>query len=207
MSEILGIFGGTFDPPHIGHQILAAEAQYQLGLDRVLWVLTPDPPHKKNQMITPLDTRMEFVRASVANLDTFEISSVDIDRNPPHFAVDTVRLLQKQFPQAKLIYLMGGDSLRDLPLWFEARKFVARCHALGVMHRPAVEVDLKYVEGQIPGIQEKIRFFETPLLEISASEIRKRIQSGQPYRFFLPEKVFEIIQSRNLYRQDEKEDS
>ena len=150
---------------------------------------------------------MEFVRASVANLDTFEISSVDIDRNPPHFAVDTVRLLQKQFPQAKLIYLMGGDSLRDLPLWFEARKFVARCHALGVMRRPGVQVDLKYVEGQIPGIQEKIRFFETPLLEISASEIRKRIQSGQPYRFFLPEKVFEIIQSRSLYRQNEKEDS
>ena len=200
MIKTLGIFGGTFDPPHIGHQILAAEAQYQLNLDAVLWVLTPDPPHKRKQAITPLEHRLKMVQAAVADIPSFEISRVEIDRSPPHYAIDTVKALQEQYPQARLIYLMGGDSLHDLPTWYAAPDFLAVCHALGVMRRPGDRIDLGVLEAQLPGITSKIRYVEAPLLEIAASQIRSRIRNAQPFRYYLPPLVYQIIQELNLYR-------
>ncbi|MCX8025419.1 MAG: adenylyltransferase/cytidyltransferase family protein, partial [Thermanaerothrix sp.] len=89
----LGIFGGTFDPPHVGHLILASEAADQLHLDRVLWVLTPDPPHKRGQPITPLAIRLKLVMAAIQEDPLFELSRVEIDRPGPHYAVDTLRIL------------------------------------------------------------------------------------------------------------------
>jgi nicotinate-nucleotide adenylyltransferase len=199
MTEKLGIFGGTFDPPHVGHQILAAEAQYQLGLDRVLWVLTPDPPHKEGQPITPLNKRIEMVAAAIADTDCFEISRVDIDRPSPHYAVETIRLLQTQFPQSHLIYLMGGDSLRDLPTWFRPQQFVGACHKIGVMLRPGEKIELDDLETQIAGITSKVQWVDAPLLEIASSQIRNRIQLRQPFRFYLPHGVYQIIQKQGLY--------
>jgi nicotinate-nucleotide adenylyltransferase len=200
MAETLGIFGGTFDPPHVGHQILAAEALHQLKLDKVLWVLTPDPPHKQQQPITQLSVRLQMVMAAIADEPAFEISRVEIDRPSPHYAVETVRLLQDQFPGERLVYLMGGDSLHDLPTWFAAPDFVGACHALGVMRRPGDQIDLSHLERQTPGITSKIQFIEAPLLEIAASQIRSRIRLGHPFRYYLPPTVYEIIQHTNLYR-------
>jgi len=200
MIKRFGIFGGTFDPPHIGHLILAAEAWYQLELDQVLWVLTPRPPHKRHQNITPLQTRLKLVNATVRDCAQFQISRVEIDRPPPHFAVDTVRLLQKSYPHAELIYIMGGDSLHDLPTWHASQDFVAACHTLGVMRRPGDEINLSALEAQIPTITSKVRFVEAPLLEIAASQIRSRIRQGKPFRYYLPEAVFKIIQNEQLYQ-------
>lgn len=200
MIERFGIFGGTFDPPHIGHLILAAEAWYQLELDQVLWVLTPRPPHKRQQKITPLQTRLKLVNAAIRDCAQFQISRVEIDRPPPHFAVDTVRLLQKSYPRAELIYIMGGDSLHDLPTWHASQDFVAACHTLGVMRRPGDEINLSALEAQIPTITSKVRFVEAPLLEIAASQIRSRIRQGKPFRYYLPEAVFQIIQNEQLYQ-------
>ena len=202
MTERLGIFGGTFDPPHIGHQILAAEAQHQLNLDAVLWVLTPDPPHKKLRKITPLSTRLKMVQAAISGCAAFQLSRVDIDRPAPHYAVDTVRLLQAQYPQAELVYLMGGDSLHDLPCWYEAQEFVAACHSIGVMRRPGDEINLSLLEIKIPAINHKIRFVDAPLLEIAASQIRSRIRQGKPFRYYLSESVYRIIEQRKLYQED-----
>src|SRR5690349_17867493 len=101
----LGLFGGTFDPPHNGHLHLAAAAHDQLALDRVLWIVTADPPHKDDS-ISPVDVRLALVAAAIAGQPAFEISRVEIDRPGPHFAADTVALLAKQFPAANLIYLM-----------------------------------------------------------------------------------------------------
>ena len=114
MSERLGIFGGTFDPPHVGHLILAMEAYDQLKLDRVLWVLAPNPPHKLGKKITDLDIRIEMVKAAINSDPMFEFSRVDIDRPGPHFVLDTMRILHEQKPDDELVFLMGGDSLHDL---------------------------------------------------------------------------------------------
>jgi nicotinate-nucleotide adenylyltransferase len=198
----LGIFGGTFDPPHLGHLILAAEAHDQLALDRQLFVITPDPPHKFGQRISQLEDRYNMLRAATADNPDFELSQVDIDRPPPHFAVDTVLILARQFPGAELVYLMGGDSLRDLPTWHDPQGFINAIHSLGVMRRPGDHVDLSGLDDRLPGAVEKVRFVDAPLLEIASSEIRERAAQGRQFRYYLPPPVYQYIIEHRLY-QDE----
>jgi nicotinate-nucleotide adenylyltransferase len=195
----IGIFGGTFDPPHVGHQILADEAVAQLNLDRLLWVLTPDPPHKQGQTITGLDCRLEMVKAATADNAAFELSRVDIDRHGPHYAVDTVQIIKKQFPLTELFYIIGGDSLHDLPSWYHPQQLLAEVDGLAVMHRPGDQIDLRLLEEKLPGIGAKIRYIDAPLLEISSRQIRERISRGEGYRYYLPPAVLTIIQRENLY--------
>jgi nicotinate-nucleotide adenylyltransferase len=198
--QSMGIFGGTFDPPHLGHLILAVEARAQLGLERLLWVLTPDPPHKQGQSIAPLEQRLEMVKLAIADDSQFEISSVELNRPGPHYALDTVQILAGQNPGMNLVYLMGGDSLRDLPNWYRPADFVSACHLIGVMRRPDDAVELGVLEESLPGLTAKVRFVDAPLLEIAAREVRSRIADGRPFRYFLPERVYKYIDSHGLYR-------
>lgn len=195
----LGIFGGTFDPPHIGHLVLASEARHQLDLDLVLWVLTHNPPHKQSQTITSISHRLDMVKAAIANDPKFILSRIDIDRSPPHYAVDTLILLSKEYPKADLVYLMGGDSLKNLVFWHKPKEFVNLCKIIGVMSRPGSVFENNRLEALIPDIKNKVKFIDTPLLEISASQIRKRILKKRPYRYYLPPLVYRIIKNRNLY--------
>jgi nicotinate-nucleotide adenylyltransferase len=203
--QTIGIFGGTFDPPHLGHLILAAEAHAQLGLDRLLWVLTPDPPHKQGQTIASLNHRLAMVRLAIDGDPQFELSTVDMDRPGPHFALDTIKIIAKQNPGANLIYLMGGDSLRDLPLWHRPVDFLAACHAIGVMRRPGDAIDLAGLETKFPGLTDKVRFVEAPLLDIAAHEIRARVAGKRPFRYYLTPGVFAYIIGYNLYRDQNME--
>jgi nicotinate-nucleotide adenylyltransferase len=196
----IGIFGGTFDPPHIGHLILAAEAYQQLALERLLWVLTPDPPHKQNMEITPLAHRLDMIQAAISGDPNFELSTVDIDRPGPHYAVDTLKILNDKKPGMDWIYIMGGDSLRDLPLWRAPVELVNMVTALGVMIRPGVKIDLARIELYIPGVSAKVKYINSPLLDISASDIRQRVEDGQAFRYLVPPGVYQIILDRGLYR-------
>jgi nicotinate-nucleotide adenylyltransferase len=197
----IGIFGGTFDPPHLGHLILAAEAYHQLKLDKLLFVLTSDPPHKQDLLISPFPERLAMLEAAIADNPAFALSRVEVDRPGPHYAVDTMRLLKKEFPGDTLIYLMGGDSLRDLPInWHKPDEFIAACDVLGVMRRPQDEIDLESLEAEIPGVSAKIEFMNAPLLEIAARQIRRRVAEGRPYRYYLPDAVCQIIQEKKLYQ-------
>ncbi len=200
----LGIFGGTFDPPHVGHLILAMEAYDQLHLDRVLWVLEPNPPHKAGKKLTPIDIRIEMVLAAIDADEKFELSRVDIDRPGPHFVVDTMRLLRQQYPEEDLVFLMGGDSLRNLPTWLEPESFIQACDRLGVMRRPGEVINMRDIEERLPGISQKIEFIDAPLLEISSNQIRSLVSQKKPYRYYLPIDVFQIIKAENLY-QDESD--
>jgi nicotinate-nucleotide adenylyltransferase len=202
--QAIGIFGGTFDPPHLGHLILAAEASAQLGLERLLWVLTPDPPHKHGQSIAPLNHRLEMVKLAIADDPQFELSTVELDRPGPHYALDTVQILADQNPRTKLVYLMGGDSLRDLPTWHRPADFISACHLIGIMRRPGDTLDLTALEKSLPGLTAKVRFVEAPLLDIAAREIRARIGEGRPFRYFLPGQVYDHIKRHGLYREREQ---
>lgn len=199
-SKLIGIFGGTYDPPHLSHLILAEEAMHQLNLERLLFVLTPDPPHKQEQLITPAADRLAMLTAAIGDNDKFEISRVEIDRPGPHYTVDTVHLLQKEFPGAKLIYLMGGDSLRELPNWSRGQEFIQACARIGVMRRLGDNIDLETIEPALPGVSEKVEFIDAPLLEIASHQIRRRIAEGRPYRYYLPPAVVEVILKRSLYQ-------
>lgn len=200
MAESIGVFGGTFDPPHIGHLILAAEALSQLQLDRVLWVVTPEPPHKPNQPITNVYQRIEMTRRVIANNAGFELSTIESDRPGPHYTLDTIDLLQIRNPTSRLVLLIGGDSLRDLPTWNRPEELVTAVHSFGVMRRPGAEFDLSTLEESLPGLKNKLRFFETPQLEISSSSIRERIANKGHYRYYLPADVYDFIQKNRIYR-------
>jgi len=200
LPKRIGIFGGTFDPPHFGHLILAAEAQFQLELDLLLFVLTPDPPHKQDQTLTNLDDRMVMLSAALEGNPGFVLSRVDIDRPGPHYTVETLDLLREEYPEDTLIYLMGGDSLEGLLVdWHHPEEFVAACDLIGVMRRPQDHLDMTPLEQAFPGICEKVRFVEAPLLEIASSQIRRRVREGRPFIFYLPEGVRRVIAERGIY--------
>lgn len=196
----IGIFGGTFDPPHIGHLILAEDAREQLELDLVLWVLTPFPPHKNMQKISSVQDRMSMVLLAIAGNSRFSLSRVDIDRQPPHYAVDTVALLGEKNPEDELYYLMGADSLDDLLTWHEPQRFVSLCHGIGVMMRHDNTPDPIKLELEIEGFREKLHFLHTPVIEISGSDIRKRAAEGKPFRYLIPDKIHHYIINHKLYQ-------
>jgi nicotinate-nucleotide adenylyltransferase len=200
MTEKIGVFGGTFDPPHLGHLILAAEALDQLKLSRVLWVLTPVPPHKLDQTITALEHRLAMTQLMLDDYPEFELSRVEIDRPGPHYMLDTVKVIKTQFPAAEVLLLMGGDSLRDLRTWHRPKELLSICQGLGVMRRPNDTIDLDELEEILPGISKKVLFVDSPLLEISSRDIRRRVSEGRAFRHYLVSSVFDYIQTQNLYR-------
>jgi nicotinate-nucleotide adenylyltransferase len=199
MPSLIGIFGGTFDPPHLGHLILAAEARQQFSLTRLFWVLTPIPPHKLDQPITPIEHRLAMLQLAITGNSDFELSRLEIDRPGPHYALDTVNLLAEQNPGADMAYLMGGDSLRDLPTWHRPAELLSACRYLGVMRRPSDSIHLPDLEAILPGITSKVRFVDALLLEISSREIRQRVAEGRPFRYYLPPAVYGYILEHNLY--------
>lgn len=196
----IGIFGGTFDPPHVGHLILAEECRTQLNLDKLLWVVTNQPPHKQNQYISPVEQRIALVQQTIAGNPRFELSRVDVERPGPHFALDTVLLLKQQYPGDEMFYLMGGDSLHDLPTWHRPVDFLAACDGIGVMRRHEDEVNLTALEAVLPGITPKVHLVEAPILEISSHQIRQRIEARMGYRYYLTDAVYRAVEELNLYR-------
>ncbi|MCP4139700.1 MAG: nicotinate (nicotinamide) nucleotide adenylyltransferase [Chloroflexi bacterium] len=200
-KERIGIFGGTFDPPHLGHLILACEVYTQLKLDRLLWMLTPDPPHKQDRKISGLEHRKKMVALAIEDNPNFELSLIEAERPGPHYSVDTVRIVRERNLGAEIIYLMGGDSLRDLNAWHTPADFVAACDEIGVMRRPADVLDPSQNLDLIEGLKEKVRFVKAPLLEIASREIRQRIRETLPCRYYLPLDVFKYILEENIYQE------
>lgn len=123
----IGIFGGTFNPPHIGHLILAETAADALALDQVYWVPAADPPHKVGMPRASVEDRVKMVEFSIAGNTRFELSRVDVDRPGPHYTIDTISIFKDNYPDAEFYFLMGSDSLRDLLTWHEPDLIVERC--------------------------------------------------------------------------------
>ncbi|HSM71518.1 MAG TPA: nicotinate-nucleotide adenylyltransferase [Anaerolineales bacterium] len=199
--EQIGLFGGTFDPPHLGHLILASEAHAQLGLNRLLWIPTPEPPHKQDQSLTSIEHRLTMVKLAIQDNPDFELSRVELDRPGPHYTLDTVELIAEQYPEAEITPIIGGDSLRDLPKWNRPKELLQASHWVGVMRRPGEQENLEVLENDLPGISSKIHYVDAPLLEIASREIRSRIMDGKHFRYFLHPAVYEYILENRLYRQ------
>jgi nicotinate-nucleotide adenylyltransferase len=200
--ERLGIFGGTFDPPHNAHLLLARESCRQLNLVRVLWVLTPDPPHKERPDITPYPLRREMLLAAIAGEKRFVLDEVESQRPGPHYMVDTIRILQARHADGELFLLLGEDSLRDLPLWHRPADVVALC-PLVVMRRPGAKADLAAHEKTLPGITARTRYIDAPSVDISSTRLRQWAGMGQPISQFVPPPVDEIITRKGLYLREE----
>ena len=198
--ERLGVFGGTFDPPHIGHFTLASSAFKQMHLDHMLWMLAPIPPHKRQQVITPLEHRLAMLKLLIANEPNFQFSGVELDRPGPHYTIDTMRLLADQHPSADLILLIGADSLHELASWQHPVDLVSACHQIGVFQRPEDTINLSEMERHIRGIQAKVQVVEAPLIDISSRKIRDRIRENLGYRDQLTPDVYAYIEKNKLYQ-------
>lgn len=203
----LGIFGGTFDPPHLGHLILAEEARDQLNLDRVLWVVAGQSPLKLGRQISPAKVRAEMVQAAIAGNAALALSRIDLDRPGPHYSVQTLDLLARELPGAQFYFLMGEDSLRDLPRWREPQRLIQQTR-LAVMARPRTPEGaadsgaelLAELEKAVPGVSQRIDWVRSPQLEIASSDIQRRIREGRPVRYMLPAGVIQIIEREKLYQ-------
>jgi nicotinate-nucleotide adenylyltransferase len=198
-EQRIGVFGGTFDPPHNGHLLLASEALTGLNLDRVLWVITPDPPHKQGRIISPLPFRLRLLQAALQDHPEFEISLVDANRAGPQYAVDTLRILQTENPGAALYYLMGGDSLHDLPNWYRPDELLHLTAGLGVLRRPDDQVNLNDLNDRLSGLKEKVSFIQVPAQKISSTILREKIRTGLPVEEDLPEAVLRMIRHEKQY--------
>lgn len=197
---MIGVFGGTFDPPHLGHLILADEARSALNLELVLWAPVGDPPHKPDSGISDGSTRARLVQAAIMEDSGFRLSRVDLDRPGPHFTTDGLQLLKQELPGQDLAYIMGADSLVDLPQWHEPTRLVEMCAALGVLRRPGTETDLELLERSVPGVAAKTIFLDAPMIGISGAGIRLRVKQGRPYRYLVLHPVADLMDSLGLYR-------
>lgn len=196
----IGIFGGTFDPIHIGHLILAEEAHFQLGLDCVYILPAGDPPHKQHRRLTPFHHRRRMVELATADIDYIIVSSLDADRPGPHYTSDMVRLMRRLLgDDVELYFLMGMDSLRDLPSWHEPAWLVENCR-LVALSRHDVKLDWDALEAALPGIRAKVTILDMPELEISSQALQQRVRTGQPIRHQVPRAVEEYIYAHGLYR-------
>jgi nicotinate-nucleotide adenylyltransferase len=196
--ERIGILGGTFDPPHIGHLILAECALDALHLNRLLFVPAADPPHKQDETITPVTHRLAMLERALAGNERLAISRADVDRPGPHYSLDMVQIIQAEYPQAELYFVMGGDSLRDLPKWHRPQEFI-KCCRLAVMRRPGTEIDPAMHEAIIPGLAQRVMMIDAPLIDISSSTITQRHMQGKSIRYLVPDSVRDYIETHQLY--------
>ena len=199
----IGILGGTFDPIHIGHLILAEEAWFQLRLDRIYLAPAGDPPHKRGRRMAPVKDRLCMAELATADVDYALISRIDADRPGPHYTSDLVRLLQQQLgPGTDIYFLMGMDSLRDLPTWHEAQWLVDHAR-LAALSRHDVELDWEALEAALPGVRSRVTILDMPELEIASHVIQQRVRNGQPIRHMVPRAVEAYIMKHGLYRGEE----
>jgi nicotinate-nucleotide adenylyltransferase len=196
--ERLGILGGTFDPPHNGHLALAEGSLRELHLARVLWVLTPDPPHKELPGITAYPLRREMLQSAIAGNPAFRLCEAESERLGPHYMADTLPILRSRNPGAELILLLGEDSLRDLPTWHRPRDILA-AWTLAVLRRSDRTVDMRALELKLPGIGARTTFLDAAPVNISSTEIRDRIRRGESVEGMVPASVEEIIRREGLY--------
>ena len=188
----LCVFGGSFDPIHHGHLIVAQCAVEALGLDRLLLLPAATPPHKRGRKLAPASDRLAMVRAAVRDHRVLEASDIEIRRGGVSYTVHTLHELRRRNPRAQLFLLVGSDSLALLPKWKDVAQ-IARLATLVIAGRPPS------LDRKMPIKSMRVRRLKTPLVEISSREIRKRVNRGRPIRYFLPEAVERHIVRRRLY--------
>ncbi len=196
----LGIYGGTFDPVHYGHLLLAEQAREQCRLDEVWFVPARQPPHKEADGITPAEARIDMLDFALAGCPEFAVSRVEVDRDGPSYMVDTLQQLADEDPARELFLLIGADSLHDLPAWREPQRILELATVVAVNRGPFDEATLRRAASELGSENsDRIHFVEMPGMDISASDIRRRAKEGRSIRFQTPRPVATYIAERRLY--------
>ena len=193
----LGLFGGTFDPPHYGHLVAAQEVAWRLQLDSVLFLPARQNPLKKGEPSSSAEQRCEMVRLAIEGNPSFELSRLDLDRPPPSYTADLLRLLQA--PDRELFFVVGADILPELPRWREPDE-ILRLTQLAVVNRPGAPAVSAALESLPQRARERVTLVEIPGVAISASQLRERARATMPLRYLTPPAVERYIAEHRLYQ-------
>jgi nicotinate-nucleotide adenylyltransferase len=193
----IGVLGGTFDPIHIGHLIVAEEARMKLELEEVLFVPAGEPWLKQDRDVTPAIHRVEMVRRAIADNPDFKLSTLEVDRSGPSYTVDTLQALQDRLSETSLFFILGRDTLAELPLWKDPRKVIQLCRL--VVPPRLGSRDLRHLEEAIPGLLERVIQLDMPVIGISSSGIRHRLAQGMSVRYLVPPGVEEYMTEQRVY--------
>lgn len=187
----IGIFGGSFDPIHIAHLILAEQCREQGQLDTVLFIPAPRPPHKHNSTVASFNDRVAMIRLAITGHPQFVVDTCEQDRQGLSYTVDTLRYLHQRDPGNEWFLLLGGDSVRDLELWREPHGIANQCKLL-IVQRPGIQAILPppYFQYQI---------IDSPLIDVSSTAIRNKLAAGHSVCFLLPASVEEYVRAKNIY--------
>jgi nicotinate-nucleotide adenylyltransferase len=195
----IGLLGGTFNPPHLGHLVCAQEAHAQLELDRVLLVPVHTPPHKEVEDDPGVEHRVELCLRAVAGDERFGVSRAEADVPGRSYTIDTLRSLHERSPEDDLTFLVGGDMAHSLPAWREPEAILALAE-LGVAERDGVRrEEIGERLAGLHGAPERVRFFDMPRIDVSSTLIRRRVAAGLPVRYFVPDAVADYIARMRLY--------
>jgi nicotinate-nucleotide adenylyltransferase len=202
MSERVAVFGGTFDPIHIGHLAAVQDAVDALSIDRVLFVPNSHPPHKATIPVSPAEDRVEMVRLSLTDNEKFVLSLVEFERNGPSYMLDTMRVLSERLGAGtELTFLTGRDALPQLHTWYRPDELLAEVRVV-VMDRPTgSKVSWAKIEQRFPRIREQLEFVHVAQLDISGEDLRRRIRSGRSIRYLVVPAVEQYVRDRGLYRE------
>lgn len=196
----IGIMGGTFDPIHNGHLIIAQEVAYKLALDKVLFIPAADPPHKQQRKIEPVEHRLEMVKLAIAGNSKFEVSLVEVEREGLSYTVDTLEDLHRLYAgqDVDFYFIIGADAAADLLNWYQPERVVELTNFAAVGRLGYVLSIDKLVQG-LPALKDRMQLVTAPLIEIAAHEIRERVCTNAPIKYLVPPSVEEYIRQHQLY--------
>ncbi len=200
----VGLLGGTFDPIHYGHLVIAEEVRTVLHLAEMVFVPAGHPPHKPGRIVTEAQHRLAMLELAIASNPHFTISLVDLERPGPSYTVETLQVLRQQWgAQTAIYFVIGGDSLEDLLAWYDPAGILQQLTALVAVQRPGYEEAAGYrdtLEARLPGIKQRLIMVQAPQLDISATDLRRRVAESRPIKYQTPEAVERYIIEYGLYR-------
>ena len=190
----VGIFGGTFDPIHFGHLLLAEQAREAASLHEIWFIPAGEPPHKQGKPVTPAMERKKMVELAIEGHPQFKVNPIELMRSGPSYTVDTIMELKKQNPHVEFFLLVGADMVKNLPKWYKIKEIIQNVHVIG-LGRPGVDHDAlpEYIEERLMWIPDAV---ET---NISSNIIRKRLMLNRSVRYLVPDSVYKYIKEQGLY--------
>jgi len=210
VTRHIGVMGGTFDPVHYGHLVIAEEVRATLKLSEVVFIPAGQPPHKAGHHITEIQHRLTMLELALASNPHFRLSLMEIERTGPSYTIDTLHTLRERLgPDTALSFIIGWDSLEELHTWYKASDILTLVTHLVAVRRPGYEEDHEYnkvLEQRLPGILQRLLVLPAPQLEISATDLRQRVAEGRPVKYQTPEAVETYIKENRLYGHSYVED-
>jgi nicotinate-nucleotide adenylyltransferase len=195
----IGILGGTFNPPHLGHLVCAQEAHRELGLDQVMLIPAGIPPHKPVDAEPGPEHRLELCRLAIKDDDRFVVSDLELRRDGPSYTVDTLKVLKSESPNTELFLILGGDIAAGLPQWRQPERVLELATVAIAKRRGTARAAVQNALDQLNG-GDRATFFQMPSIGISSTMVRRRVRAGQPIRYFVPDGVMQYIETHGLYR-------